>query len=226
MDTEKLTRNTTLLLCFAAGFCDTLTFVAAGELFSAHVTGNFIVFAYDLIKHIDPHGWQKLLTFPIFVLAVMLGGRIAKRSANMYLLLVLESLLLIVSGILSAVLLVQGQDSGWQVQVIVVLIVIAMAFQNTFGKLYNKATYGLTTVMTGNVTQASLDLIKGLTTSPADSEIWVSFKKQLILIAGFLIGCLSGAVMARQFGLISVILPGLLMLAWLAGSKLLKQAEA
>jgi uncharacterized membrane protein YoaK (UPF0700 family) len=226
MDTEKLTRNTTLLLCFAAGFCDTLTFVAAGELFSAHVTGNFIVFAYDLIKHIDPHGWQKLLTFPIFVLAVMLGGRIAKRSANMYLLLVLESLLLIVSGILSAVLLVQGQDSGWQVQVIVVLIVIAMAFQNTFGKLYNKATYGLTTVMTGNVTQASLDLIKGLTTSPADSEIWVSFKKQLILIAGFLIGCLSGAVMARQFGLVSVILPGLLMLAWLAGSKLLKQAEA
>jgi uncharacterized membrane protein YoaK (UPF0700 family) len=113
METEKFIRNTTLLLCFAAGFCDTLTFVAAGEIFSAHVTGNFIVFAYDLIKHIDTHGWQKLMTFPIFVLAVMLGGRIARRSANMYTLLVLESLLLlIVSGILSAALL-QKWSGQW-----------------------------------------------------------------------------------------------------------------
>ena len=214
METEKFTRNTTLLLCFAAGFCDTLTFVAAGEIFSAHVTGNFIVFAYDLIKHIDPHGWQKLATFPIFVLAVMLGGRIAKRSANMYTLLILESLLLIVSGVLSATLLKDGQDSGWQVQLIVVVIVTAMAFQNTFGKLYNKATYGLTTVMTGNVTQASLDLIRALTTSPADGEIWASFKKQVILIIGFLAGCLAGALMAKQYGLVAILLPGVMMLVW------------
>ncbi|MDP9076145.1 MAG: DUF1275 domain-containing protein [Bacteroidota bacterium] len=226
METEKFIRNTTLLLCFAAGFCDTLTFVAAGEIFSAHVTGNFIVFAYDLIKHIDPHGWQKLMTFPIFVLAVMLGGRIARKSANMYTLLILESLLLIVSGILSATLLKEGQDSGWEVQLIVVVIVTAMAFQNTFGKLYNKATYGLTTVMTGNVTQASLDLIKALTTSPADGEIWASFKKQVILITGFLAGCLAGALMAKQYGLVAVLLPGIMMLAWLGANKLLKQPQA
>jgi len=222
METEKLIRNTTLLLCFAAGFCDTLTFVAAGELFSAHVTGNFIVFAYDLIKHINPHGWQKLATFPVFVLAVMLGGRIAKKSANMYTLVILESLLLVVAGMLSALLVHSGQDGGWQVQLIVILIVTAMAFQNTFGKLYNKATYGLTTVMTGNVTQASLDLIRGLSTKPADREIWASFKKQITLIAGFLIGCLAGALMAKQYGLISVLLPGGLMLGWLISNKLLK----
>jgi len=222
METEKLTRNTTLLLCFAAGFCDTLTFVAAGELFSAHVTGNFIVFTYDLIKHIDSHGWQKLATFPIFVLAVILGGRIAKRYANMYTLLVLEGLLLVIAGLLSALMVNRGQDSGWQVQLVVILIVTAMAFQNTFGKLYNKATYGLTTVMTGNVTQASLDLIGGLTTKQADQEIWTSFKKQITLITGFLIGCLAGALMAKQYGLVSALLPGGLMLGWLSSNKLLK----
>ena len=226
METEKLTRNTTLLLCFAAGFCDTLTFVAAGEVFSAHVTGNFIVFAYDLIKHDNPHGWQKLLTFPVFVLAVMLGGRIAKKSANMYTLLILEGLLLLVSGILSAVPLNSGLDKGWQVQLIVLGIVIAMAFQNTFGKLYNKATYGLTTVMTGNVTQASLDLIKGLTTRPADSETWVSFKKQVTLIVGFLVGCIAGALMAKQYGLVSTLLPGVMMLTWLGANKLFGQQAA
>ncbi|WDF75746.1 YoaK family protein [Mucilaginibacter sp. KACC 22773] len=226
METEKLVRNTTLLLCFAAGFCDTLTFVAAGELFSAHVTGNFIVFAYDLIKHNNPHDWQKLLTFPVFVLAVMLGGRIGKKSANMYTLIILEGLLLLISGILSALLISGGQNTGWQVQLIVILLVTAMAFQNTFGKLYSKATYGLTTVMTGNVTQASLDLIKGITTRPADAETWISFKKQATLIIGFLAGCFAGALMAKHYGLVSVLLPGAMMLAWLGANNLFKQQAA
>ena len=226
METEKLTRNTTLLLCFAAGFCDTLTFVAAGELFSAHVTGNFIVFAYDLIKYDNPNGWQKLLTFPVFVLGVMLGGSIAKKSANMYTLLILEGLLLLVSGILSAIPVNSGQDKGWQVQLIVMGIVIAMAFQNTFGKLYNKATYGLTTVMTGNVTQASLDLVKGITAKPENAEIWISFKKQGTLIIGFLIGCVAGALMAKFYGLVAAMLPGIIMLGWLGANKLFKEQIA
>ncbi|MEO6979334.1 MAG: YoaK family protein [Mucilaginibacter sp.] len=223
MEPDKLTRNTTLLLCFVAGFCDTLTFVAAGELFSAHVTGNFIVFAYDIIKHADASGWQKLLTFPVFVLAVMLGGRIAQRSANMYILLVLQGLLLLLSGIVAAVFVSGGQETGWQVQLVAMLIVVAMAFQNTFGKLYNKATYGLTTVMTGNVTQASLDLIKVITASAASPEIWASFKKQVILIVGFLVGCVAGALMAKQFGLTSVLLPAAIMLVWLASNKMFGQ---
>jgi uncharacterized membrane protein YoaK (UPF0700 family) len=226
METEKLIRNTTLLLCFTAGFCDTLTFVAAGELFSAHVTGNFIVFAYDIIKHIDPHGWQKLLTFPVFVLAVMLGGRMAKRSGNIYMLLILEGFLLLAGGILSAVLINHGQDTGWQVQLVVMVIVTAMAFQKTFGKLYGKFTYGLTTVMTGNVTQGSLDLIRGITSNPADPEIWISFKKQVTLITGFLAGCLAGALMAKQYGLVSVLLPAIIMLAWLAANKLFQERVA
>jgi uncharacterized membrane protein YoaK (UPF0700 family) len=207
------------MLCFVAGFCDTLTFVAAGELFSAHVTGNFIVFAYDIIKHADPHGWQKLLTFPVFVLAVMLGGRIAKKWANMYTLLVLEGLLLLVSGAMCLAIR-PANDTCWQVQLIAMVIVVAMAFQNTFGKIYNKATYGLTTVMTGNVTQASLDLINGLTAKPANPEIWTSFRKQGTLIIGFLFGCLVGALMAKQLGLVSVLLPAAMMLIWLWANKM------
>lgn len=224
METDKFTRNTTLLLCFTAGFCDTLTFVAAGEIFSAHVTGNFIVFAYDLIKHAVPHGWQKLATFPVFVLAVMLGGRIAKRSANIYALLILESLLLIISGVVAAITVKTGQEGDWQVQLIVIWIVIAMAFQNTFGKLFNKATYGLTTVMTGNVTQASLDLVRGLASKQGDGEAWTSFKKQVTLITGFLAGCLAGALSAKQYGLTAALLPGTLMLAWLVTNRLLNPA--
>lgn len=222
--TGKFIRNTTLLLCFTAGFCDTLTFVAAGEVFSAHVTGNFIVFAYDLIKHPDGYGWQKLLTFPVFILAVMLGGAIANRSANKYTLLILESLLLLLGGALSAVFLSKGEDGGWMIQVIVLIIVTAMAFQNTFGKINSKATFGLTTVMTGNVTQAALDLLKIVAERPLNADVSTSFKKQLHLVFGFLAGCLAGALMAMQFGLASALLPGTLMLLWLWVSKLLSGA--
>jgi uncharacterized membrane protein YoaK (UPF0700 family) len=197
METEKFVKITTLLLCFAAGFCDTLTFVAGGEIFSAHVTGNFIVFAYELIKRTDSMGWQRLITFPIFVFAVMLGGWLVKRSAKTYLLLFLESVLLFCAGLLS----------GICKELTLALIITAMGFQNAFGKLFNEATLGLTTVMTGNVTQAALDLIG------AD---WISLKKQASLIVGFSIGCLAGAVSAKYYGLISAVLPGVLLLGWLS----------
>ena len=101
MEPGKIIRNTTLLLAFVAGFCDALTFVTADKLFSAHVTGNLIVFAYDLVKHADTHAWQKLLTFPVFIIAVMAGGRIGRRSANMYTLPAIEGALLLVSGIMT-----------------------------------------------------------------------------------------------------------------------------
>ncbi|RFZ85253.1 DUF1275 domain-containing protein [Mucilaginibacter terrenus] len=225
MENQNVIRNTSLLLAFAAGFCDTVTFVAAGELFSAHVTGNFIVFAYDLIRHADPHSWRKLLSFPLFILSIMVGGRIAKRSSNKFLLLVLESILLMIAGILSIVLNV-GQGSVWQLQLISALIIIGMAFQNTFGKLNSKATYGLTTVMTGNVTQASLDLVTGITDKNSSSESWSSFGKQTVLIFGFLVGCLTGALIARQIGLASVLLPGGLLFGWLiVGKRFTTQAD-
>jgi len=221
LETDRFIRNTTLLLCFTAGFCDTLTFVAAGEVFSAHVTGNFILFAYDIIKHSDTHSWQKLLTFPVFVLAVMLGGRIAQKYAYKYALLTIEGLILLIAGLASALLVKEGNEIGWQMTIVTMLIVMAMAFQNTFGKLNNKATYGLTTVMTGNVTQAALDLMNGLVNRPASAADWQSLKKQCFLIIGFLAGCIAGAVMAMQFGLVAVIIPGTILLVWLGYNKLL-----
>ncbi len=219
MDQEKNTGSLSLLLSFVAGFCDTVTFVAAGELFSAHVTGNFIVFAYDVIKHPTTGAWQKLITFPVFIIAVMIGARIGRKSPSMYRLLTLEGILLLVSGLLALVIKDPGNSSQWQVLMVAMIIVVALGFQNTFGKLFGKATYGLTTVMTGNVTQASIDLIRGLTSSPADPEIWGSFRKQLILIFGFLVGCLIGALMAAKFGLPAVILPAVVLLLWILRNK-------
>ena len=71
MERPKTIVYITILLAITAGYCDTVTFVSVNELFSAHVTGNFIVFAYDIIKHADTEAWLKLLSFPVFILAVI-----------------------------------------------------------------------------------------------------------------------------------------------------------
>src|SRR3954467_15170542 len=101
MEQKDKLLSLSLLLAFIAGFCDTVTFVSADELFSAHVTGNFVVFAYDVIKRTDLHAWIKLLTFPLFILSVIIGARISRKATNKYTLLKIEGVLLIVSSILA-----------------------------------------------------------------------------------------------------------------------------
>ena len=147
----------TLLLSAVAGYCDTVTFLSAGSVFSAHVTGNFIVFAYQVIKGSDTQAWIKLLTFPVFVISVIVGGRIGLEAGRRYRLLLLEGFLLLVAGV-SAVLFRLYDPAAWSSYLVVMIVVFAMGLQNAFGKLYGKETYGPTTMMTGNVTQASLDL--------------------------------------------------------------------
>ncbi|WP_159468029.1 YoaK family protein [Dyadobacter sp. 3J3] len=211
MEQQKNIWYVTLLLSSVAGFCDTATFVAADSIFSAHVTGNFIVFAYQMVKGSDAQAWVKLLTFPVFVISVMVGGWMATRVKNRYTLLFTEGLILITAGILFVVLTRLGFMVlySWLLYLLAMVVVFAMGIQNAFGKLYAKETHGPTTMMTGNVTQASLDLGTLLTSGFKNEIISLSFKKQLDTISGFLIGCLLGALMGKEFGLACIILPGL-----------------
>ena len=198
--------NITLLLAAIAGFCDTVTFVAADSLFSAHVTGNFIVFAYQLINRQELHAWVKLLTFPVFVFSVMAGGRLAANTLNKYHLLLAEGVLLCLGGIGVVVFDAVAFNEAWAMHLIAMMVVFAMGVQNAFGKLYSKETYGPTTMMTGNVTQAALDLgawLKG------DKPALTSLKKQAVTIGGFLTGCVLGALIGNYIGLSAILLPGI-----------------
>jgi uncharacterized membrane protein YoaK (UPF0700 family) len=212
MEIQKNIWYVTLLLTMIAGYCDTVTFVAADSIFSAHVTGNFIVFAYQIIKGSDVHAWIKLLTFPIFIIAVITGGRIALKSTNRYTILFWEGILLILSGIASYVFGYLEFFSEWTMYTVAMTTVFAMGLQNAFGKLYAKETHGPTTMMTGNVTQASLDLGNLLKNGVKDPEVVLSFKKQVVTIMGFLIGCFLGAIAGKFFGLGTLIIPGIAMI--------------
>jgi uncharacterized membrane protein YoaK (UPF0700 family) len=202
----------TLLLTMIAGYCDTVTFVSADSIFSAHVTGNFIVFAYQFVKGSDIHAWVKLLTFPVFILAVIAGGRIAGKALNHYTILCWEGVLLLLSGCIVAVLNYNNMFEEWMMYTVTMMAVFAMGLQNAFGKLYAKETHGPTTMMTGNVTQASLDVGNLIKNGFKDPDALVSLKKQLITILGFLVGCFLGAFVGKQFGLVTLAAPGLAMI--------------
>jgi len=210
MEQQNSVGFVTLFLAAVAGYCDTLTFVSADAVFSAHVTGNFIVFAYQATKGFDANSWIKLLTFPVFILSVITGGLIAGKTANKHILLLLEGLLLLLCG---CIVLYSGISGSITITyTIVMIIVFAMGLQNAFGKLFGKETYGPTTMMTGNVTQASLDFGSLLKSGFKDADVMAGLKKQLYAITGFLGGCFTGALAANNFGLQAIILPGIGML--------------
>ena len=210
MQTSPLSiRQLSFLLTLVAGFCDTVTFIAADEVFSAHVTGNFIILANDVINRTETAAWMKLLTFPVFFLAVMTGRWIDQKIPTRNGLLRLEGFLLIGSG-MQAFMAENSTNLGLMQPVITLQIVFAMGLQNTFGKLYSQETYGPTTVMTGNVTQAALDTMD-LISQGGTAAKWQNLKKQLVIILGFLVGCLLGAIAAQWLNLGAVLLPGLLL---------------
>jgi uncharacterized membrane protein YoaK (UPF0700 family) len=205
----------TMLLAAVAGYCDTTTFVAAKEIFSAHVTGNFIVFAYQLVKGGDASALLKLLTFPVFIIAVIIGGKITNQTSKKYLLLLIQGIILTLAGLAVYVLQRTGvYFDGWPMYTCTMFVVFAMGLQNAFGKLFGKETFGPTTMMTGNVTQAALDIGDVISTSaPHHTEASGSLRKQAITITGFLIGCILGALLGKGFGLMVVGIPGVILIA-------------
>src|SRR5206468_13135064 len=69
------TGSKTYGLSFIAGYVDTAVFVGLFGLFTAHVTGNFVLIGSELV-HRRPDVWPKLLAFPVFVVAVAAAVKI------------------------------------------------------------------------------------------------------------------------------------------------------
>jgi len=96
------------------------------------------------------------------------------------------------------------------------IIVFAMGLQNAFGRLYPKETYGPTTVMTGTVTQTALDMAELTLSGPGARGKSGAIKKNLVITAGFLAGCLTGAPAAKFGGLWPLALPAIALLGFVS----------
>lgn len=210
----KSAASFSLVLAFLSGFVDTVVFVHMGGLFVAHVTGNFVLLGATLAGagHAG-HGGSatlQLISFPIFFIGVMLAAAIAGRIAEprrTSALLWIATILTLATGAAA----LAGLGTG---PVLAMILVVAMAIFNAAQRL-DAALGAPFTVMTGNVTGVAIAAAQGLRLAPAPT---IAPKPHatlilLLLVIGFAVGGVLGALAQAQWGLGAMIAPALVLAA-------------
>ncbi|MFC0166966.1 YoaK family protein [Pseudoduganella danionis] len=196
-------------LGYTAGYVDTVGFVALFGLFTAHVTGNFVLIGSELAR--PGHGVLiKLLAFPAFILAVaaarLLAVWLEARQRPAARALTLLQLVLL----LAFMLLGRAATPVQQTDALLPLLAgmagaAAMGVQNAASRLV-WSELAPTTVMTGNVTQLVIDLVDLARASAAPgtlSRLW----KFLWPVLAFGLGAIHGAFAYHWAGFYAVLLP-------------------
>ena len=188
-------RRDSALLALAAAYVDTCGFIGLFGLFTAHVTGNFVLIGAALVRHRGDI-LTKLLALPVFVASVVLTAqaevmlaRLGARAAAW--LLAVEALLIAIAATLFHVLGVPAAPDDQPVVVMGFLLIAAMGVQNALMRT-SLAGPVQTTVMTGNVTQIAIDLL-ALATGRADTTTKARMTRSWPAIAGFALGSAFGA---------------------------------
>jgi uncharacterized membrane protein YoaK (UPF0700 family) len=204
-------------LGFLAGYVDTLGFIGLFGLFTAHVTGNFVLIGRAMAT--PSHDVLiKLLVFPVFILFVAFGRLMilhwecagARQLRNSFLL----QLALMAATVVCAWRASPMLDAAAPLTLLTgMLCAGAMAVQNTYGKLL-LGKVAATTVMTGNVTQLVIDLVDTLR---GDAEARARLKKLVWPVLAFCVGCISGALAYIAVGFNGLLLPCAILL-WLAST--------
>jgi uncharacterized membrane protein YoaK (UPF0700 family) len=205
------------LLSFLAGYADTVGFVGLGGLFTAHVTGNFVLLGYALVAPVQGI-LPKFLAFPVFVLWIALTRLLVARwqqrnQAALAKAMTMQALLLVAAAACAWLGGPIGKPDAPMALACGMLCVAAMAAQNAYGKLL-LPQMPATTVMTGNVTQLVIALMDARKAGrpPAAGAALGGVAGGVL---GFAAGACCGALMAR-WSLPLALLAACLLLAPLA----------
>ena len=212
---ERGDTRQSVALGFLAGYVDTLGFIGLFGLFTAHVTGNFVLIGRAISRPL-PDVLLKLLVFPVFVLFVALarllilhwerrGGRQLRNS------FLLQTALMVASVACAWLAAPIERPDAPLTMLTGLLCAGAMAVQNAYAKLL-MGKVAATTVMTGNVTQLVIDLVDTLR---GDADARGRLKKLAWPVLAFASGCISGALAFLLAGFNGLILPCILLI-WLA----------
>lgn len=217
------------LLSFVAGYVDTVGFIALFGLFTAHVTGNFVLIGASFVHGADGGVIAKLLALPVFIVAVALTTafvRHRERRQRRALTPVLWAQIVLLGGFVIAAVLaapISAADAPGAV-LAGLLGVAAMGVQNAASRLVF-TTLSPTTVMTGNVTQVVIDSVDLLRGSTADTRASTQarIRKMWPPVLAFAIGAAAGAVLYALLGIACLLVP---MLAIAVVSRIAQPAGA
>ncbi len=208
------------VLSITAGSMDAIGFLGLGGLFTAHITGNLVLTAVDVVSG-EPARLAPLLSVPIVMLVLALAGLLAGRLARRG----IASLqpLLLVQFILLATVLLACVATGPQLDLnspraiaAGMLGVSAMAVQNALVQT-SLAGAPSTAVMRTNVTRFMIDVAEMLVGCGNGNAASARRRARRTwpAIVGFAPGCGLGAATEPRFGLWSLALPtGLALLAF------------
>jgi uncharacterized membrane protein YoaK (UPF0700 family) len=201
-----------------AGYVDTAGFVALFGLFTAHVTGNFVLIGSELARHTGGGVLVlKFLAVPAFAAGVvgarLLDGRCARLGHNPARPLLRTQLVLLAAFTLGGVAATPIADPAAPLVLVTGMLgAAAMGVQNAAGKL-QFGRIAPTTVMTGNVTELLIDMTD-LASGRATQAVRDRFVKFFWPVAAFALGCIAGGTAYMQAGFWAL-LPALAVLAWL-----------
>lgn len=161
MLSPPLKQTQSIGLAFVAGYVDTLGFVALFGLFTAHVTGNFILIGAGLADPAHASILLKFLAFPAFIVGVALARLLqlaAQRRRWPALRLTMSLQMLLLAGFMACGLLAApiGEQASAMAMVAGLLGTMAMGVHGATSRLL-LAELAPTNMMTGNVTQFVLD---------------------------------------------------------------------
>ena len=205
-------------LAFVAGFVDAAAFIALTGLFTAHVTGNFVLIGAELVST-STGVLAKLLALPTFILSVAATRLIAlsleRRGASpLRPLLALEAAALIAFAIVGASLSPLGSPDSAKAIGVGMLGVAAMGIQNGIGRLLI-GHLAATTVMTVNVTQAVIDLTDRLCGVKLGEQVSTRLRRTLSAVLAFAAGALVGAFGVADLSFWSVLVPAFILVVLL-----------
>ncbi|MDO9429614.1 MAG: YoaK family protein [Methylobacterium sp.] len=205
-------------LAFVAGFVDTAAFITLTGLFTAHVTGNFVLIGAELIST-STGVLAKLLALPVFILAVAVTRLIAlalerRGSPPLRPLLALEAAVLIAFAMAGAAMSPLGSPDGARAIGVGMLGVAAMGIQNGIGRLVI-GHLAATTVMTVNVTQAVIDLTDRLCGAKLSEQVGTRLRRTLSAVLAFATGALAGAFGVAAVSFWCVLVPAFILVGLL-----------
>jgi len=188
-------RRRSALLALAAAYVDTCGFIGLFGLFTAHVTGNFVLIGAELVSRHDAI-LTKLLALPVFLASVLLTAQaevlLQRRGrAAVAWLLGVEAMLIGAAALTALRLPVPGHADDASTMTIGFVLIAAMGVQNALMRT-GLAGPVQTTVMTGNVTQMAIDLL-ARATGRADATTRARMANAWPAILAFAVGSALGA---------------------------------
>jgi len=195
---------------FLAGYVDTLGFIALFGLFTAHVTGNFVLLGAALADPQQTPSLLKILAFPAFILGIaaarLLVVSCERRAVSAHKPSYLLQLLLLIGFMVCGML---AEPVGRQMSALAMagglLGTAAMGAHSAASKLL-LTKLAPTSMMTGNVTQLVLDGVDWLR-GAGDASTAARCGKFFWPVCGFALGCAGAAFLFLEFGFVALLAP-------------------